>query len=151
MLHDLATLFIRDLNRLHKEIDSYPDDNTIWQIAPGITNSGGNLCLHLVGNLNEFIGRLLGGVPYTRDRPYEFSATGLPKTTLLDMVTATRDTVTAVLMAPDAIDVDQTYPQEVLGRPMTTGHFLIHLYGHLTYHLGQINYHRRLLTNTELV
>ncbi len=145
MLHDLAPLFDRDLNRLFQEIDAYPDDETLWQVLPGISNSGGNLCLHLVGNLNEYIGRIWGGIPYERNRAYEFSATGLPKATLLAMLSATREMLTHVFDSLSESDTSEPYPQDVLRYPMTTGYFLIHLQGHLNYHLGQINYHRRLL------
>jgi uncharacterized damage-inducible protein DinB len=44
-----------------------------------------------------------------------------------------------------AADLTSQYPLQVLGYPMTTTYFLVHLYGHLNYHLGQVNYLRRLL------
>jgi uncharacterized damage-inducible protein DinB len=42
-------------------------------------------------------------------------------------------------------DLKKEYPLVVFERAMTTDYFLIHLVAHLDYHLGQINYHRRLL------
>jgi DinB superfamily len=145
MLPDLARLFDRDLQRLFQEIDAYADDETLWQPLPGTTNSGGNLGLHLVGNLNEYVGRIWGGIDYERDRPYEFSAMGLPKAMLLILVSATRETVAQVFASPGKPDISEPYPQDVLGYAMTVGYFLMHLHGHLNYHLGQINYHRRCL------
>ena len=47
-------------------------------------------------------------------------------------------------------DFAKTYPIEVFGQPMTTGYFLTHLATHLNYHLGQINYHRRLVAGNQV-
>ena len=57
MKNSFITSFNRDLKRLHKEIEAYTDEAVLWQKAEGISNPAGNLCLHLVGNLNEYIGR----------------------------------------------------------------------------------------------
>ena len=138
----LATLFQRDLNRLIKEIAAFPNDEQLWQTAPGVTNSAGNLALHLEGNLREFIGRQIGGVTYTRQRSAEFDTKGLTREDLIARIEATRDLVVGSL---PAAKLDEIFPENVLGEPLTTRHFLLHLYGHLNYHLGQINYLRRLL------
>jgi uncharacterized damage-inducible protein DinB len=138
----LVPLFQRDLNRLCKEINAFPNDEQLWQTAPGVTNSAGNLALHLEGNLREFIGRQVGGVAYTRQRTAEFATKGLTRQDLIARIEATRD---LVLVSLPAAKLDEIFPENVLGEPLTTRHFLLHLYGHLNYHLGQINYLRRLL------
>ena len=149
MKNSFITLFNRDLKRLHKEIEAYSDEAVLWQKAEGISNSAGNLCLHLVGNLSEYIGRQLGEIPYTRNRPLEFSATDIPQKELLMMVQKTHEVVENALNQLENEQFQAKYPENVLGYDMTVHYFLIHLSSHLNYHLGQINYHRRLLMGTQ--
>lgn len=146
MKNIFITLFNRDLNRLYKEIEAYTDEATIWQKAEGIANPVGNLCLHLVGNLDEYIGRQIGQIPYQRNRPHEFSATGVSQKELLGMIQNTQKTVVTALQTMEDKHLLDKYPENVLGYDMSVLYFLVHLTGHLNYHLGQINYHRRLLT-----
>lgn len=147
MKNTFIPLFNRDLTRLYKEIDAYTDELILWQKAEGISNPAGNLCLHLIGNLNEYIGRQLGQIPYERNRPLEFSATNIPKKDLLEMISATQKVVEGSIKKLKSAQYKEKYPENVLGYDMTVHYFLVHLNGHLNYHLGQINYHRRLLIN----
>ena len=140
---EFAALFSRDLRRLVQQIEVFPTDEALWVTAPGVTNSAGNLALHLEGNLLEFIGRQIGGVPYTRQRPLEFSTTGLTRAELAARMDLVRETITPVFANAD---YDAIFPENVLGQPLTTRQFVIHLNGHLNYHLGQIDYLRRLTT-----
>jgi hypothetical protein len=140
---ELAALFSRDLRRLVQQIEAFPTDAALWQTAPGVTNSAGNLALHLEGNLLEFIGRQIGGIPYTRQRPLEFSTTGLTRAELAARIHHVRETITPVFATAN---YDAIFPENVLGQPLTTRQFVIHLNGHLNYHLGQIDYLRRLTT-----
>jgi uncharacterized damage-inducible protein DinB len=137
-------LFERDLNRLLSEIEAYSDESLLWKRAEGISNPAGNLALHLVGNLNTYIGKNLGGTDYVRDRPAEFASI-VSKSDLIEKITTTKHIILKILLNLQTEDLHETYPEEVLGYPMTTEYFLTHLYGHLNYHLGQINYHRRLV------
>ena len=89
LLSVLRTLFQRDLQKLRKEIESYQQEENIWRVAPGISNSAGNLCLHLVGNLNAYIGMELGHSGYIRNRDLEFSARDIAKEELLQKIDAT--------------------------------------------------------------
>jgi hypothetical protein len=143
----LIVLFNRDLTILFKEINAYSDEVILWQRAEGTSNPAGNLALHLVGNLNEYVGRQLGQVPYTRNRPLEFSATDVPKSELLGMIDNTRILVEKSIKGLTVEQFFDDYPENVLGYTMSVSYFLIHLHGHLTYHLGQINYHRRILNS----
>lgn len=139
-------LFVRDLDRLAGEVEAYPDDASLWRVDGLIANSGGTLALHLAGNLQHFVGALLGGSGYVRDREREFAARGLGRRELLDEIAAARAAVDAALA---------DLPDEVLDAPWTgggplpdgatTAAMLLHLSGHLMYHTGQVNYHRRLL------
>ncbi|GAA4386888.1 DinB family protein [Hymenobacter koreensis] len=146
MLTDtLRPLFRRDLNRVQQELTQYRDEHNIWHVAPGIANSAGNLCLHLIGNLNTYIGAELGGVAYTRHRELEFSLKNIPRPELLEKLAETTRIVDDSLsnLAPERLA--QEYPLLVFEEKTSTEYFLVHLATHLTYHLGQINYHRRML------
>lgn len=141
----LKTLYRRDLEKLRQEIDSYQDENRIWYVEKNIPNSAGNLCLHLIGNLNAFIGAEIGKSGYVRHRELEFSLKDVPKSELLKKIDDTIVVVDAALDTLTDEQFDEEYPIIVFTEKMTTGYFLVHLTTHLTYHLGQINYHRRLL------
>jgi hypothetical protein len=143
------TLFDRDLDRLIKETEAYPTDELLWELRPGISNTAGNLVLHLCGNLNHFIGAHLGETGYVRDRDAEFSTKGVSKATLLAEIGQVKRTVLTTLENLTGDQLQATYPLEPLGYPMTVSYFLIHLSGHLNYHLGQINYHRRLISEVK--
>ena len=141
----LQSLFTRDLNKLKIEIESYQNEESLWKIDKDILNSGGNLCLHLVGNLKHFFGAVLGNSRFVRNREEEFSLKNIPKSELIQQIEETLNVVITTLNQLSEEDLAKEYPIEVFGYPMTTEYFLIHLFGHLSYHLGQINYHRRLL------
>ena len=143
---ELSALYTRDLTRLIQELSAFPDTATLWQTRAGITNSAGNLALHLEGNLREFIGRLLGNLDYQRDRPREFSDSGIDKAELITRLTAVRDQIPPVIAAMSADELDADFPQVYVGRTLPNRQMLIHLEGHLSYHLGQIDYLRRVLT-----
>ncbi|WP_421889984.1 DinB family protein [Marinoscillum sp.] len=142
----LITLFEKDLNRLIVEVESYSEESDLWKTAPGINNSAGNLALHLIGNLQHFIGAVLGETGYVRNREAEFSDKDVAKAKILEDIRETIVVVSATLAKLTDPEFHGVYPIEVFGKPMTTLHFLVHLEGHLNYHLGQVNYHRRLLT-----
>jgi len=140
----LINLFERDLSKLEQEIAAYETPEGIWRVPAGISNSAGNLCLHLCGNLQHFVGAVLGQTGYVRNRELEFSARNVPTEDLLVLVSSTRRIILTVIAALTADDLEKTYPEKVFSGTMSTGHFLVHLITHLNYHLGQINYHRRL-------
>ena len=145
LIESVLEFLQRDLSKLSQEINSYQSETILWSIEGEIKNSAGNLTLHLCGNLQHFIGTVLGKTKYIRNREAEFSTKGLSKESLLKEIESTLHSVSQTLSSLDSATLDQSYPIEVFGKPMTTGYFLIHLAGHLNYHLGQVNYHRRLL------
>lgn len=141
----LKKLFERDLSKLKSEIEAYQNEENLWRIDHGIANPAGNLCLHLVGNLNTYIGAILGGTDYIRNRELEFSLKDIPKQELINMIEATITVVSKTLDQVSQEQMDNEYPILVLEEKTATEFFLVHLTTHLAYHLGQINYHRRLL------
>ena len=143
---ELAALFRRDLTRLVQEIEAFPDTSTLWRTAPGIVNSAGHLALHVEGNLREYIGRQLGDVPYQRQREQEFQTTGLTAEGLAKRIESLRDLITRVLSSLSKERLEAEYPENVFGGALSMQQYLIHLHGHLNYHLGQVDYLRRFLT-----
>ena len=135
----------RDLNKLEDEIKLYPSEESLWKISGGVKNPGGNLCLHLCGNLQHYIGAVLGSSGYVRNRDHEFAARNIPRGLLISEIQKTKEAVRSALEKLDPVILEKEYPVQVFGYSMTTGHFLIHLSTHLGYHLGQVNYLRRLL------
>jgi len=145
MVETLKTLFNRDLHRLKSEIELYHNENDIWKIQEEIANSAGNLCLHLVGNLNTYIGTAIGNTNYIRNRELEFSSKDIPKSELIQKIEETIVVVTNSLDMVSVEDLKKDFPLLVFAKKTSTEFMLIHLTTHLAYHLGQINYHRRLL------
>jgi uncharacterized damage-inducible protein DinB len=147
VLESLSQLIDRDLNKLASEIRQYPDEASIWKVEKAISNSAGTLCLHLCGNLQHYIGHVLGGSVYKRNRDLEFSARHVSRDLLLKEIDNARLAVAQTLPNLNPDITEKHYPEKVFEQPMTTLHFLIHLEAHLNYHLGQVNYHRRLLAS----
>lgn len=138
-------LFNRDLTKLKNEIEQFEPAKNLWVTRGNITNTAGNLCLHIAGNLNHFIGAMIGNSEYVRDREAEFSQKDISRDSLLELVDETEKAVSEVLHGFDPADLSSIYPVLVFGEEMTFEFFLMHLLGHLNYHLGQINYLRRML------
>ena len=141
----LQNVYERDLSKLKEEIGLYSHEADLWKTEGEITNSAGNLTLHLVGNLRHFFGAVLGETGYVRDRDKEFSDGEVPREELLAQIDQAVADVKATLEKLTDEDFASNYPIEVFGHPMTTEFFLVHLATHLSYHLGQINYHRRII------
>ena len=146
MLTDiLKRLFRRDLAKLKTEIAAYQNEQAIWLTDKNIANPAGNLCLHLVGNINHFIGAQMGGTGYVRERDLEFSLKNVPRAELFEKIDATIEMADSVLDNMTEADLAAEFPNPVFQAPTTAGQFMVHLAAHLDYHLGQVNYHRRLL------
>ena len=145
MTTSLEVLFHRELDRLVEEIEAFKEDPNMWKTPDGIANSSGNLVLHLVGNLNHFVGSQLGNTGYVRNRKAEFADKGISREVMISEVVALKPMISKVLQSLNPQVLKKDYPLEFLGAKKSVEGILIHLYGHLNYHLGQINYLRRLL------
>lgn len=146
LLESIRFLLLRDLQSLDQQVAAYPDDDSLWITAPGISNSAGNLVLHLTGNLRHFFGATFGNTGYVRDRAAEFATKGLSREALRREIAATIADLETSITRIDEAQLDSAYPLAIAERKVRTADFLTHLAVHLTYHLGQIDYHRRLLT-----
>jgi hypothetical protein len=143
----LEKILIRDLDKLENEIKLYPSEESIWKLQGDIKNSGGTLCLHLCGNLQHYIGVGLGKSDYVRNRENEFAARNIGRQLLLEDIVRTKQAVKDALSKADPAILETDYPLPVFENKMTVQFFMIHLAAHLEYHLGQVNYHRRIVVS----
>lgn len=142
---NLAVLFERDILKVKNEISLYADEKKLWLTTPRISNSAGNLCLHLLGNLQHYIGGTLGHSGYVRNRPEEFSRKNIPVQEMVHNLERVAVLVSKTIRNLPTEMLETEYPEKVFEQPVTVEYFLMHLLAHLNYHLGQINYHRRMI------
>lgn len=142
---DLRAVMVRDLRAVAREVSAYPSDQALWLSVPGIANSGGTLALHLAGNLRHFVGNVLGGDSYVRDREDEFARRGSSRATVVLEIEAAIAAVEHALTQITDVKWCADYPLELGGRRFSNSRFALHLSAHLAYHLGQMDYHRRIL------
>ena len=140
---DFRDLFTRELDNLHKEISAFEDEKKLWSIKGEVKNSPGNLCLHLLGNVNHNIGALIGKTGYVRKREEEFILKNISKAKLLEDISAAKAMVGKVLAEADPSELQKDFPLEIFGK-RNFEYMLCYFHGHLMYHIGQINYCRRL-------
>lgn len=152
MKHEFTIAFSSYLKQLIKEIELFPNDESLWMKSGTEPNSPGNLILHLEGNLNHFIGAGLGKSSYKRNRDAEFSLSGFTKNDLIERLKITENNVVKTLQNLPEEKMLEKFPEEFsltsLGEmKVNTAYMLAHLLAHLSYHVGQINYHRRILVH----
>jgi hypothetical protein len=147
---DVSRLINRELASLRDELLAYPNEADLWQLPKGLPNSAGNLALHLVGNLRFYIGTQLGATGYVRDRDAEFALRGVPRAEIVESIGTAADEVTRTLTTLDPAQLDKPFPVEIGGNRIQTSMFLQHLASHLAYHLGQVDYHRRVVTGNSV-
>ena len=142
----VRTLLVRELDGFVREVEACPDDQSLWAVAPGVTNSVGTLALHVGGNLQHFVGRVLGGSDYVRNREHEFTHRSSSRADVVAELRRASAAVTDALgrLEPDQLERD--YPEQLGGNSVNTAQFLLHLAAHLAFHLGQAGYLRRLVT-----
>jgi uncharacterized damage-inducible protein DinB len=146
VLDALRTTVTRELRAVKREIEAYPDDDSVWRVVPGTPNTGGTLALHLAGNIQHFFGSILGRDGYKRDRDAEFSRRDVPRDELLAGLDAAIRSVERTLDGLSPGRLAEPYPEPIAKRTVNTQAFLVHLATHLAYHLGQLDYHRRAVT-----
>ncbi|MDQ3051010.1 MAG: DinB family protein [Bacteroidota bacterium] len=146
----ISEIIQRDLNKIKEELLQYKNSRDLWYVIPGISNSGGNLCLHLAGNLRHFIGAVLGNSGYSRERELEFSQKDLDMDFLIQLIDTTMVEVKSTLEQLDPGRLPEAFPKDIGGINRDTHYALLHLMSHLGYHLGQINYHRRIISSLQM-
>ena len=136
----------RELRSLRLELEAYPDEQLIWALPHGLPNSAGTLALHLAGNLRHYVGAVLGGNGYIRNRDEEFAARGTPREVLLEQIAEAEAAVESTLPHLSEAQMSLPFPEPIREHSLQTDEFLMQLAVHLAYHLGQVSYHRRLVT-----
>ena len=142
----ISAIICRELRTIERELNAYQTEDQVWALPPGLPNSGGTLALHAAGNLRHFIGTVLGGGSYVRDRDAEFSRRNVPRAELIDGLQQAEKAVRETLTRIDPAMFNEPYPLPVANRRVNTGEFLTHLAIHLAYHAGQLDFHRRVVT-----
>jgi hypothetical protein len=148
MIDDVRRLLLRELAALGREIELFPDDEAVWRTAPGVTNSAGTLALHVCGNLKHYVGAVLGATGYERDREAEFRTRDLSRDEIAREIRWTSDVVASVLPGVSEERLAAAYPERVGGVELPCRLFLLHLCIHLSLHLGQAGYLRRIVTGS---
>lgn len=139
---DIADFYERDIRKLMEEVKLFKDEENLWKKVGHLPNCSGNLVLHIIGNLNHFVGAALAHTGYVRDRESEFTRKGVP---INDLITGLEELIPIVRRGIPTADLNAEYPLVFDGSKRTTGYMLVHLLAHLNYHLGQVNYLRRVL------
>jgi len=145
-LATIQLLIRRELGAVRREIEAYPDDDSLWRVVPGMPNTGGTLALHLAGNLQHYFGAILARDGYVRDRDAEFARRNVSRSELLNGIDAALAVVDKTIKRLTDADLAAPYPEPIAKRKVNTGVFLAHLAVHLSYHLGQLDSHRRAAT-----
>jgi uncharacterized damage-inducible protein DinB len=142
----IRAILLRELRAVRREIEAYPDQAALWTVPPGIGNSAGNLALHLAGNLRHFIGARLGDTGYVRNRDAEFARRNVDRGEILEELDAARSAIEQAFDGLTDATLTAAYPEQIAKATVRTDEWLVHLVAHLGYHLGQIDYHRRIVT-----
>jgi Protein of unknown function (DUF1572) len=145
---NVARVLARDVKAVRRELEAYPDEASVWALPPGVANSGGTLALHLAGNLQHFFGAVLGGSGYKRDRAAEFAKRDVPRSALIVELEAAIVAIGLGMSQVSEARLAEEFPEAIAGHRIVMGEWLIHLVSHTGYHLGQIDYHRRLVTKS---
>ena len=146
MIASVHAVLRRELRAVRRSVDAYPDDAALWELRPGLPNAGGTLALHLAGNLQHYVGAVLGRSGYVRDRDAEFSRRDVTRADVQAELAAAERAIDDGMRALREDRLDEPYPEPLSGHRLATRDFLLHLAAHLAYHLGQIDYHRRVVT-----
>lgn len=149
--HTLAEFYERDLRKFIEEINLFNDEANLWKTAGGVKNTSGNLALHIIGGTNYLIGAVLGKTGYIRNRDLEFIQKDVPRHELISKLEALIDIVVKTITSTTPEDLEADYPI-FFDKPKTSvSYVLVQLLAHLNYHLGQVNYLRRILEPTKTI
>jgi hypothetical protein len=141
----LATLYERDLRKLIEEVNLFKNEEDLWRIQGSVKNSAGNLVLHISGGLNHFVGATLAQTRYVRDRDREFSRKGVERKDLVAQLENLIPLINDTLNALTQQQMEAEFPIFFDYAGTSTSYVLVRLLAHLGYHLGQVNYLRRIL------
>jgi hypothetical protein len=142
---EIAGLYERDLRKLIEEINLFEREENLWKTLGSIKNSAGNLALHIIGGLNFLIGATLAHTGYVRNRDQEFINKSVEKNLLVEQLEELIPMICKTLFALTPQQMESPYPRFFDKENATISYVLSQLLLHLNYHLGQVNYLRRVL------
>jgi uncharacterized damage-inducible protein DinB len=124
-------------------------DEQIWLRSGENSNAAGNLCLHLAGNVRQWIIHGVGGKPDIRVRAREFQARGgVSRAELLERLRSTVEEACGVIEACEPAGLLRTVrPQNY---DVTVLEAIYHVVEHFAQHTGQILYATKALTGEDL-
>lgn len=142
----LYNLYLRDIHVLHLELEKFEENESLlWTNLPGISNCSGNLFLHIIGNINHFMGAIISNNGFIREREKEFNEKNIPLSSLKSEIQKLNGILEKAFIDLKTLDLEKEFPVLLNQKTYTYSELLLHLFGHLNYHLGQINYHRRMV------
>ena len=141
----LSDFYTRDLRKFIDEVNLFKQEDNLWRTDGTIKNSSGNLALHIIGGTNYLIGTQLANTGYVRNRDQEFIIKGVPRKELVTQLEALIPMIQLTLQAHSDAQLDEEYPLMFDGAKRSKSYIFIQLLAHLNYHLGQVNYLRRVL------
>jgi len=141
----LADLYERDLRKMIEEVSLFKDEQNLWRTQGSVKNSCGNLVLHITGGLNHYFGATLAHTGYVRDRDQEFIKKGVKREELVAQLEQVIPMMNETLSALTTEQMEADFPI-FFDKPNTSVSYVaVRLLAHLGYHLGQVNYLRRVL------
>ena len=141
----LANFYERDLRQLIAQVNLFNKEENLWKTEGSVKNSSGNLVLHIIGGLNYLVGTTLAHTGYVRDRDKEFSQKSMERKELVAQLEALIPMINNTLIALTKEQMETDFPI-FFDQPNTSiSYVLVQLLIHLNYHLGQVNYLRRVL------
>ncbi len=146
LAYDLGLMLNRELKSFCKEIEMLPNEESLWDVMPGITNPIGTLALHVAGNLRFFLGAVIGGSSYKRDRDAEFSIRGMSREQVIKELNCAMEEIEEGLKLVTESMLSEKYPVALHGISIPTSRFLLGLEAHTAFHLGEVGYLRRIMT-----
>jgi len=137
----LASFYERDIRKLVEEVNMFGNEADLWRTRGTVKNSAGNLVLPIIGGLNHLIGATLAQSGYIRDRDSEFTSKNVERKAL---VAGLEELIPMINHTLIQVDPDDDYPIFFDDAKRSNSYVLTQLLLHLNYHLGQVNYLRRM-------
>jgi len=144
----LAGFYERDLRQLIEEINLFEKEENLWKTGGSVKNSAGNLALHITGGLNFLIGTTLAHTSYVRNRDLEFTSKAVKRSDLVAGLEQLIPMITKTLQSLTPEEMEGEFPILFDDANNPVQYVLVQLLAHLNYHLGQVNYLRRIIDQT---
>lgn len=138
----LSDFYERDIRKLIEEINLFKNEKDLWKTEGSVKNSAGNLALHIIGGSNHLIGATLAKTGYQRNREQEFTRKNVERKMLVAQL---EELIPVIKKTLSSLDMEAEYPIMFDDMRTSNSYVLVQLLLHLNYHLGQVNYLRRVL------